>query len=311
MYGGQNRIGCGMVRLYGQSRVWDVIDGLQRLSTIFQFAGLLRDEDREIREPLTLQRTDYLPSLEGMKWDDPEDENLSFSQSQRLYVKRAKIDASIILRESDERTKYELFQRLNTGGSPLTSQEVRNCILVMVNRDMYAWMRHLADIDAFKQCVALTDRALNEQYDLELVLRFIIFRTVGVDAIKNIGDLDDFLRVKMVEYAQLDFDRIGEENAFRHTFSLLTNTVGSDCFHKYDERRQKFIGGFLVSAFEAVALGVGYNYVKWNSNNQGLILDKIKSVWSNNDFINNSGSGVRASTRVPRVIPLGRTLFEP
>ena len=49
--------------------VWDVIDGLQRLSTIFQMVGILRDEKGELVPPLVLKRTKYLPSLEGLKWE--------------------------------------------------------------------------------------------------------------------------------------------------------------------------------------------------------------------------------------------------
>jgi uncharacterized protein with ParB-like and HNH nuclease domain len=35
--------------------VWDVIDGLQRLSTIYQLVGILKDEDGNTVEPLVLQ----------------------------------------------------------------------------------------------------------------------------------------------------------------------------------------------------------------------------------------------------------------
>jgi hypothetical protein len=45
--------------------VWDVIDGLQRLSTVFQFAGILKDEDGAQVSPLQLTATKYLPSLVG------------------------------------------------------------------------------------------------------------------------------------------------------------------------------------------------------------------------------------------------------
>ena len=49
---------------------WDVIDGLQRLSTIFQFAGILRKEDDSYESPLILEGTKYLPSLENKVWDE-------------------------------------------------------------------------------------------------------------------------------------------------------------------------------------------------------------------------------------------------
>src|SRR6266851_3082575 len=41
--------------------IWDVVDGVQRLSTIFQFMGELRDEDGKLLEPLVLEKTKFLP----------------------------------------------------------------------------------------------------------------------------------------------------------------------------------------------------------------------------------------------------------
>jgi len=152
--------------------VWDVVDGLQRLSTIYQFMGILKDENSINITPLRLEGTKYLPSLEGKEWNDPDDADNSFNQELRLLIKRAKIYVSIILKESDETAKYDLFQRLNTGGSTLSPQEVRNCMLVMINKDFYDWIKLLASYDKFQECISLSDRPLSESYDLELVLRF-------------------------------------------------------------------------------------------------------------------------------------------
>jgi hypothetical protein len=158
--------------------IWDVVDGLQRLSTIFEFAGILRDENNKPVPPITLEATTYLPSLRGRRWEDENHPDQSLTTAQRLLIKRAKISVSIILKESDEMAKYELFQRLNTGGSMLSDQEVRNSILVMMNLKLYKWIRELSRDPNFVTCVALSERALNEQYDMELVSRFIVFRTM-------------------------------------------------------------------------------------------------------------------------------------
>jgi hypothetical protein len=96
--------------------IWDVVDGVQRLSTIYQFVGILKDEDKTLLPPLILESTKYLPSLRGKRWDDPANIEESLTPTQRLLIKRTKIDVSIILKESDEKSKYELFQRLNTNG---------------------------------------------------------------------------------------------------------------------------------------------------------------------------------------------------
>ena len=94
--------------------IWDVVDGVQRLSTIYQFVGILKDEEGQLLAPLTLEPTKYLPALTGKRWDDETHPDQSLTNAQRLLIKRAKIDVSIILKESDESAKYELFQRLNT-----------------------------------------------------------------------------------------------------------------------------------------------------------------------------------------------------
>ena len=112
--------------------VWDVIDGLQRLSTIFQLVGELRDANDQKLDPLVLTQTKYLPSLVGKTWED-DGSGSSIGETNQRLIRRAKIDVKIIERESTESTKFELFQRLNTGGSNLSDQEIRNAILVMVN----------------------------------------------------------------------------------------------------------------------------------------------------------------------------------
>jgi hypothetical protein len=289
--------------------VWDVVDGLQRLSTIFEFAGVLLDEQNKKLSPLTLEGTTYLPGLAGRRWEDEKHPDQSLTTAQRLLIKRAKINVSIILKESDEMAKYELFQRLNTGGSMLSDQEVRNSILVMMNLDLYKWLRTLSQDENFVTCTALSDRAIDEQYDMELVSRFVAFRTIAPATLKTMGDLGEFLTEKSKTIAQdKAFDYKTEEKAFRETFAVLASTLEDNAFRRYDKRKKRFGGGFSVSAFEAIAIGMGYN-PKAAMANPTLIEEKVKTMWSDAEFFENSGSGVRASSRVPKIVPYGRAIF--
>jgi hypothetical protein len=289
---------------------WDVIDGVQRLSTIYEFAGVLRSNGQQQKiEHVALQKTTYLPSLEGKKWNDPEDPDNSFTNAQRLLVRRAKIAVNIVERESDPMIKYELFQRLNTGGSNARPQEVRNCILVMLNKDLYKVVRSLANMQAFKDCTALSDRLYEEQYDMELVLRFILLFDQDDDSIKSLGgDVSVFLTNRMRQMAlreNLNIDYVKE--AFEFTFSILNEITGEDSFKRYKPEQDRFLGGFLLSSYEVVALGIGYNYQ--NSLSPDQISNKIKSLWSNDIYKQWSGAGVNASRRLPYLIPLGREMF--
>jgi hypothetical protein len=289
--------------------IWDVVDGLQRLSTIFQFVGILIDEDKKKLAPLTLEATPYLPSLKDQRWEDNDHPDQSLTAAQRLLIKRAKISVSIILKESDEMAKFELFQRLNTGGSMLSDQEVRNSILVMMNRDLYKWMRLLSEDAHFQACIALSERAVEEQYDMELVLRFIVFRSTPPASLTNLGDLGEFLTDKAKALAQdKTFDLKKEEAAFRETFALLDSVLGDDAFRRYDQKKDRFLGGFSVSAFEAVAIGIGYNPKKATGDSNAVV-QKVKKMWEDPNFVDNSGSGIGAPSRVRKIIPYGRVIF--
>lgn len=289
--------------------VWDVVDGLQRLSTIFEFVGVLRGEDEEMVPPLTLEATKYLPSLAGLRWQDDAAPDKSLTQAQRLLIKRAKIDVSIILRESDEKTRFELFQRLNTGGSQLSDQELRNSIILMLNREFYRWLKELSEFSPFQEAIALSDRAREEQYDMELALRFIVFRTLPEERLRAVGDVAEFLTDRATELARdRAFDRDSERAAFERTFSVLADAMASDPFRRYDPLRGVHSGGFSVSAFETVALGLGYNARVFRGDSE-RVRGIVRGVWTDRTFTQNSGSGFRASQRVPHLVPLGRRAF--
>lgn len=235
----------------------------------------------------------------------------SLTLSQRLLIKRAKIQASIILKESDESSKYDLFQRLNTGGTGLTPQETRNCILISINQPLYERLRDLSKDENFINCVRLNGNKEEEQYDMDLILRFLVFRSLEEKKLKEIDDLNVYL-TDMMEKIALDqnFDFAQEEKYFRETFAFLAKTSKENSFRRYDPAKDKFLGGFLVSAFEAVALGVGYNLESINKSSIEME-NLIKKLWENKEFTKNIGSGVRASTRVSKIIPLSRTWFRP
>lgn len=287
--------------------IWDVVDGLQRLSTLYSFVGILKDADGKVFPPLKLEATNYLPSLKDKFWDDPSSQKSSFTFEQRLLVKRAKISVSIILRESDSRTKFDLFQRLNTGGSSLTEQEVRNCILVMINNNFYRWLKNISQYEPFQESISISDRLIAEQYDIELALRFLVLANIKEEELSRIGDIGDFLSQQMQILAQnTTFDYEKYSSQFKKTFDYIYQNTNGPAFIKYSGEKDKFMGGFILSAFEVIACGIGYNI---EQTRQDTIIDKIKQLWSNDLYTQWSGSGITATRRLPKLIPLGRKLF--
>ena len=73
----------------------------------------------------------------------------------RMKIKRSPIRATIIKKQSPSFVKYQMFMRLNTGGSLLSAQEIRNCSSRMVDggEEFYSFLQTLSDQDSFKKTI--------------------------------------------------------------------------------------------------------------------------------------------------------------
>jgi hypothetical protein len=291
--------------------VWDVVDGVQRLSTVFEFMGILTNDAGQLYPALPLTGTGYLPHLDGMVWRDDAKPAVTFPNSLRLDFKRAKLDLKIIKKESDESTKYDLFERLNTLGSRLSDQELRNCLLVMINPGLFHWLEKLSHLDVFREAISLTDRAIQERYDMELALRFLLLTRAELTTVQNVKDVDAFITKGMRDLASSrTFDQDLEREIFRKTFTALFDAIGPDCFTRPGGGRGR--GGFLISVFEVVAGGLGWKIRATPKKTPKLAAVKAaySSLNKNTTFREYSRSGKSASSRMPQLVPLGRELFK-
>ena len=150
--------------------VYAVVDGLQRLCTLFHFmdnAELNRVTGAQLA-PLRLKDLQYLKELE----------NCSFSELDRKFQRRIselEITANIIRPGTPAAVKFNVFARLNQGGMPLTAQEIRNAI--------YSgnWRKKLRELAESKDFISVTEGKIKtqRQQDLELVLRFVALWQLG------------------------------------------------------------------------------------------------------------------------------------
>lgn len=283
---------------------WDVIDGVQRLSTIFQLMGELKDENGVYRDALTLTKTHYLEDLEGKAWSD-ENSDRELSDASKIRIKRARWDVNIVRSTSDQDVKYEVFQRLNRGGAEATDQEVRNCMIVMANPDYFEWINRIAKYESFQNCLMLTDKALEEAFDLELVIRFVTFVRKSIDDLRTIDELGAYLNREAINQAKDgDFDREHFESIFMQTFDFLYETTGGNSFRKFKE---KYYGPMLVTLFEVVGIGIAHRLLMGeNLPDMDLFVEKHRELWDILAELPFHGSGVRASTRIPETIKFGR-----
>jgi hypothetical protein len=246
-----------------------------------------------------------------MAWEDKKNPATSFPNSLKIDFKRQKLDLKIVKKESDKNAKYDLFERLNTLGSQLSDQEVRNCMLVMVNPKMYEWLDSLSHFQPFQDAIALTEHSLEERYDMELVLRFLILNQLEEKSFQGVNDVALFVTHEMRGFASNPaFNQDFEKAIFEKTFSVLYKTLGPGCFVRIDSARGK--GGFRISVFEVVAGGLGWNIRREpNKPIEGKHLQQTyRKAFTDSTFKEYSKSGRSATSRLPKLVPLGRKLFK-
>lgn len=281
---------------------WEVVDGMQRLSTILDYMGALKKAAtaNEYYSEFSTLSEDlyYLPQFEGKRWDD-------LSRRIQLDFRRTKIQLTILLRETDLDAKFELFQRLNSGGTAISGQELRNAIMAGKNPEVLKWFEDLSRYPNFVSVCGMSERDLSIRMDVELVLRFVVFLTELITSLPKAKSVDVFLTKalrEILEDNQFPLDDFGAK--FRETFDVIQRCWGENAL-RY--KTSPGSGKFSISFFEAVALGIAQNL--GNLPSDAEIKAKIDSVGSTEAFKNSSGSGKNAQRRIPELVELGKTYF--
>ncbi len=285
---------------------WELIDGLQRLSTIFEFAGVLRKPDTDkLANSFVPSGTKLIPSLNEVVWESQDETHEDLPLAVRLDIERVRIRVEILKRESDSRAKYELFQRLNSGGAELSPQESRNCVATMLNPDLAGKLIQLSEFKAFRDSIALTNRAVEEQKHVELTLRFLAYRYKPYKAAIDVHDWLDEVLIDMSQDGTYDID--AEQLIFEKTFTLLSSLLGSDVFKRFDGA---FNGAFSIASFEAVSHGVSLKIETLVAAERGDELKtRIGAMWKEPEFLESTKAGTRGSTRLGKLLPFAKAWF--
>lgn len=216
---------------------WEVIDGVQRLSTIINFAS---EENSNARmkigrdTPLVLGGLKKLKSFEGDKFMD-----LPRTLQIEFLLKPLKI--TTLSDKSDKSVRFDLFERLNTGGIKLSDQEIRSCIYRGRFNDM---LKELAQDVHFKNVVRVTESAEGDGTREELVLRFFAYLYNRNSFEHSVVDfLNDYM-----DKASEKFDFNTNEKLFHRVFEELDQLEFG-----ISKKRKRTISSMVL--FEAVAVG--------------------------------------------------------
>ena len=276
--------------------------------------GRLRDPEGGLRSPSSLEATSYLPSLTNVVWNRTEEidepgplDQHPLDRSNQLAIRRARIGVEILKRPSDDKTKFDLFQRLNAGGTPANSQELRNCIMLMVNRRYFLSIKTEAEREDFRMVVSPSEDQLEKQRHLEFATRFLVYTLRPYDGNLDVEDYIDKGIVALSEQGHVRRDA----SLLRRTFGLLNAAVGGNALRRYDGRR--YVGKVGLVALEGIAVGIAKNIdaIEALPNSQEFISEKAEQFWQQPDTTRFTSPGLRGTTRIQRTIPFGEHWFAP
>lgn len=291
---------------------WELIDGLQRVSTILEFMGKLRTPT--IEAPSILEGTKYLPSLHNAVWERsdlihgvPLNEQQEIDKSHQLSIRRARIGLEILKRPSDDQTKYDLFQRLNAGGTQANAQELRNCIMLMVNASYYQAVKKAADEAPFQTVVSLSEDQIEKQRHMEFAVRFLVHTYVTYDGTM---DVEEYIDSGVVELAKKGKGSAAKDLVNR-TFALLNKVAGKDALRRFENGNH--VGKVGLVGLEGIAVGVAKNLdaILKLPKPEKFVKEKIQKFWSQPEATTFTSPGLRGTTRIQRTVPFGQTWFHP
>jgi hypothetical protein len=292
---------------------WELIDGLQRISTILEFMGELKDPATNALEPPTaLVATKYLPSLDRVVWatsdlvvDVPVGEQSPLVSQQQLAIKRSRLSVEILKRPSDNDTKYDLFQRLNAGGIAANPQELRNCIVIMVNSHYAAFVKAHAESEPFLTVLAVNEDQRDKQRHMEYATRFLVHTYVPYDGKL---DVEEFIDNGIVTLATANETQQAGAT-FSATFNLLNQAYGADSLRRFQSGSP--VGRVGLAAFECIAVGIGRNItnIQEKADPAEYVRQKIVDLWQAPEIQSFFTAGLRGTVRIQRTVPFGAEWF--
>ncbi|RMI25478.1 MAG: DUF262 domain-containing protein [Calditrichaeota bacterium] len=192
---------------------WLVVDGLQRLTAIKRFV---------IDKTLKLVELEFLTELNGKGFDE-------LTRGFQRRILETQIVVYKIEKGTPENVKFNIFKRINTGGLPLSAQEIRHALY---QGKATRLLNELAESKEFKQA---TDYGIRDtrMADRECVLRFLAFTLVPYTEYK-VPDLDRFLNETMVRINKMSDKEIENlRKQFYRTMRAARAIFGNNAFRKY------------------------------------------------------------------------------
>jgi hypothetical protein len=215
--------------------LWQVVDGLQRLTTIKRFV---------LDKTLKLSGLEFLKEYNKKTIDD-------LPRSLTRRIEEAPVTLYLIKPGTPLNVKYSLFYRINTGGLTLNPQEIRHALSQSVNNGQASqFLKKIAESDYFKKYVRVYDKRM---LDKELIFRYIAFKITNFEKYKE--PMIKFLNEAMELLGRADKTLLNKlETDFKKAILISWDIFGENAFRKSikDDKTRKVINRALFEVITTI-----------------------------------------------------------
>jgi Protein of unknown function DUF262 len=255
---------------------WQLIDGLQRISTLLSFFGILKTVDNQLdtkKNNWTLCEGDFIKSMAGKKKDDLP---LKLQRAIKITVCRVEILRWNGIGDKTD-LKYEVFSRINAGSEPITAQAIRNTVIGKQSNEFNLFLNKLSKNELFKKLIEVSKHQDEQLFLQELVLRFISLYLNNYQL-----NMNDNISKYMTQYMRLAVeDKSFPYEITEKLFYRVLQLLDSLSFKIF--RLEK--GGFSTSIFDVVMIGIARNIDFYEKNipilNERIHQFKQSGEWKN------------------------------
>ena len=250
---------------------WIVIDGLQRLTTLKQFV---------VDNNLALQELEYLTEFNGLK-------HIDLPRKFQRRIEETEITAVLVQKGTPPEVKYNIFKRINTGGEPLTPQEIRHAL----NQGIATkFLMKIVEDDEFK--ILQKD---NKRMDTsELVLRVLAYQMFPLDKALEYN-YDDLLIAGLRELNKKSTEELNQmADKIKECLNISSKIFGEFVFRKRgkDQNRKNPLNKAL--------------YETWVYNLYSLSDERIKVLVTKKDMVNKKSLNLMKDPRFITSISSGK-----
>jgi len=269
---------------------WLIVDGLQRISTIFNFIVKdiieVKDEKGNRLPAMKLTNLEFLTDYH----------NKTFTQLPRDLQRRileTQIPIFVIKPGTPDEIRYNIFLRVNNAFN-LTPQEIRNVLYIGIPSK---FIKELAELQEFKSATNYAIKP-DRMEDRELVTRFISFYLIDYKTYNP--DLDIFLNKGMatLNNPKIDFNKIKTD--FIKSLNTCNAIFGNDAFRKRlnKDDKQKPINKALFEVLTVSLSKIDDTLINKLIEKKEDVKNKFIKLCNDTDFWNSITTGTAEKNKV-------------